>query len=65
MTALEQADALAQEAIELLLAERQRIDDRLAQLGDKKSPDKRRGRPPKAKDPLTSGLLCTTERIES
>jgi hypothetical protein len=49
MTALEQADALQQQAIDLLLAERQQIDDRLAQLGhgDKKGPVARRGRPPK------------------
>jgi hypothetical protein len=45
-TVLEQADALTQQAVELLLAERERIDERLAQL--KKDPDaKRRGRPRK------------------
>lgn len=49
MNAIEQADQLQQQAVELLLAERQRIDDRLAQLqGTKKDPDaKRRGRPSK------------------
>jgi hypothetical protein len=49
MTAIEQADELQRQAIALLLAERQQIDDRLAQLGhgDKKSPVARRGRPPK------------------
>ena len=36
MNAIEQADALTAQAIELLLAERQRIDDRLVQL--KKDP---------------------------
>ncbi len=47
-TVLDQVDALTAQAVELLLAERERIDQRLAQLGDKKSPDmKRRGRPPK------------------
>jgi hypothetical protein len=48
MTAIEQADALTQQAIELLLAEREQIDQRLAQLGDKKTtPGKKRGRPSK------------------
>lgn len=50
MNAIEQADVLQQQAVELLLAERQRIDDRLAQLGDKKAPAVKRGRPPKARE---------------
>jgi hypothetical protein len=45
-TVLEQADALTAQAVELLLAERQRIDDRLAQLGQNKTAlPKKRGRP--------------------
>lgn len=61
MTAIEQAYALQQQAITLLLAERQKIDDRLAQLGhgDKKSPVARRGRPPK--QPETSFHSETTQ----
>ena len=45
MTALEQANELQQQAIELLLAERQAIDERLAQLGQVTL--KKRGRKPK------------------
>jgi hypothetical protein len=49
MTALEHADALAAQAIALLVAERHQIDDRLVQLGygGEKPPVARRGRPPK------------------
>jgi hypothetical protein len=61
MTAIEQADALQQQAIALLLAERQQIDERLIQLGhgDKKSPVARQGRPPK--QPETSFHSETTQ----
>ena len=58
MTAIEQADALTQEAVELLLAERQQIDDRLHQLGHadgagqkKTTLGKKRGRPSKLSQP--------------
>jgi hypothetical protein len=47
MTALEQANELQQQAIELLLAERQAIDERLAQLGQVTL--KKRGRKPREK----------------
>ena len=44
-TALEQANALTDQAIELLLAEREQIDQRLAQLQNKTALPKKRGRP--------------------
>ena len=50
MTAIEQADHLQQQAITLLLAERQQIDDRLSQLGHSSTTgviSKKRGRKPK------------------
>jgi hypothetical protein len=50
MTALDQANVLIDQAIELLLAERQQIDERLAQLGHgdtNTAPMKKRGRPAK------------------
>jgi hypothetical protein len=48
MNAIEQADALQQQAIELLLAERERIDQRLAQLKKDPISVKKRGRPAKS-----------------
>lgn len=51
MSALEQAEALRQEAISLLLSERQQIDTELEQLGydgQEKAAFKKRGRPRKA-----------------
>jgi hypothetical protein len=48
MTILEKAEGLRQEAILLLLDERKRIDESLAQLGYEKAPLKKRGRPPKS-----------------
>jgi hypothetical protein len=56
MTALEQASELQQQAIQLLLTEREEIDHRLAQLGhgqEKTTTMKRRGRPPKTQSPNT------------
>jgi hypothetical protein len=49
MTALEKAAELQDEAVNILLAEREQIDARLEQLGygDKKSPAIKRGRPRK------------------
>ena len=49
MTAIKQAHDLKQQAIDLLLNEREKIDQELQQLGhgEIKSPSKRRGRPPK------------------
>jgi hypothetical protein len=48
MTAIEKAQALRQQAIAILLAEREQIDTHLAQLGyGEKAALKRRGRPPK------------------
>ncbi len=55
MTAIEQADALQEQAITVLLAERQQIDDRLTQLGHGEG--KKRGRPRKTekeKPPLNN-----------
>ena len=57
MNALDQAAQFQQQAIDVLLAERQRIDDRLAQLGQ--GVGKKRGRKPKnqeqEKAPHTEG----------
>lgn len=48
MTALEHAEQLRQEAITILVKERERIDAQLIQLGyGEKSPVQRRGRKPK------------------
>jgi len=48
MTAIEQAQALQQQAIAILLAEREQIDAHLAQLGNgKETLGKKRGRPVK------------------
>jgi hypothetical protein len=47
MTAIEQAQALQQQAISILLAEREQIDVHLAQLGHGQAPGKKRGRPAK------------------
>jgi hypothetical protein len=50
MTAIEQAEQLRLQAIEILTAERQRLDEQLAQLGygQEKAPlGKKRGRKPK------------------
>jgi hypothetical protein len=56
MTAIEQADEYRLKAIDLLLSEREQIENRLNQLGygqEQKSPDKkRRGRPPKQQPDL-------------
>jgi hypothetical protein len=56
MTSLEQADDYRLKASDLLLNEREQIDNRLNQLGygqEQKSPDKkRRGRPPKLSTPI-------------
>jgi hypothetical protein len=47
MTAIEQAQQLRDQAIAILMAERDRIDAQLAQFGEIKVPVTRRGRPPK------------------
>jgi hypothetical protein len=62
MTALEQANELQLQAVNILLAEREQIDARLAQLGYgdiKTAPMKKRGRPP-IKQTLISDQPCTT-----
>ncbi len=54
MSAIDQASELTTQAIQILLAERQRIDDILKQLGhgqEKTTTMKRRGRPPKELSP--------------
>ena len=48
MNALAQAAELQQQAIDLLLNEREMIDQRLAQLGNGELHIKRRGRPKKS-----------------
>lgn len=50
MTALEEVAELKQKAIEILLAERERIDEQLALLQEN-APAKRRGRKPKVTGP--------------
>lgn len=62
MTAIEQAQALQQQAITILLAEREQIDAQLAQLGhgqEKAAPGKKRGRP--VKQLSISDQLDTTQ----
>ncbi len=50
MNTLQQVAILKQQAVDLLLAERDRIDAELAILGQEKAPNnKRRGRPPNPK----------------
>ncbi|MGA2898434.1 MAG: hypothetical protein ABSE27_12685 [Acidobacteriaceae bacterium] len=51
MNALAQAAELQQQAIDLLLNEREMIDQRLAQLGNGELHIKRRGRPKKSEAP--------------
>lgn len=60
MTAIEQAEELRQKAIALLIAERDQIDGRLAQLGygQEKAPSgKKRGRKPKSSTPPAEPLF--------
>jgi hypothetical protein len=64
MRALDQATELQNQAIAILLSEREAIDERLAQLGYgeiKTAPMKKRGRPPKQPEifaqPYTTGLV--------
>lgn len=61
MTAIEQAQALQTQAIEILIAERDRIDAHLVQLGygEIKSPAVKRGRPAKVR-PLSSSVHSDT-----
>lgn len=47
MTAIEQAEQLRLQAMNILRIERERIDVLLAQLGDEKGPHKKRGPKPK------------------
>jgi hypothetical protein len=64
MTALEKAAELQEEAVNILLAEREQIDARLGQLGygqEKAALGKKRGRPSKT---LTSDLLGMTGSVE-
>ena len=67
MTAIEQAQNLQQQAIAILLAEREQIDQHLVQLGhgDKKSPASKRGRPAKVRPLLSSVPNDTTQPISS
>jgi hypothetical protein len=64
MTALEKAAELQEEAVSILLAEREQIDARLEQLGygKEKAPAKHRGRPPK--QPLIFDQPCSSESVE-
>jgi hypothetical protein len=65
MNTLEQVATLKQQAVELLLAERDRIDAELAILGQEKATtQKRRGRPPKTSD-LPSGPADTIHSTDS
>ena len=66
MTAIEQAQSLQQQAIAILIAEREQIDAHLAQLGygEKNAPlGKKRGRP--VKQLSLAVPLCTTRVGES
>ena len=59
MTALEEASELQAKAVTILLAEREQIDQRLAQLGYGQAcaPAKRRGRPPLPKGLSLAGVV--------
>ena len=58
MTALEQVEQLTQQAVAILLAEREAIDARLAQLGHGDGQiKKRRGRPPLPKALSLAGAV--------
>ena len=61
MTAIEQAEELRQQAITILLDERDAIGQKLTLLGyEQKSPDtKRRGRPPKGEASVHSDTTRT------
>ena len=60
MTALEKAAELQDEAVNILLAEREQIDARLEQLGhNKTASQKKRGRPCKVAMPLPSDASYT------
>jgi hypothetical protein len=63
MTAIEQANELTRQAIGILIAERERIDELLAQLGhgEIKSPAVKRGRPAKVRPLLFSAQSDTTQ----
>ena len=68
MTAIEKADDLVKQAIQVLLEERHDIERRLGQLGYdgaeiKTTTMKRRGRPP-LKQPLISDQPCSSESVE-
>jgi hypothetical protein len=60
MDTLEQVADLKRQAVELLLAERERIDAELAIFTDKKDPSvKRRGRPPRLPEQVSSPTETT------
>jgi len=61
MTALEQAAQFQQQAIAVLLSERQEIDDRLAQLGH--GTPKKRGRKPKEQEKDPSDMRGQTAAL--
>lgn len=64
MDVIEQVALLKAQAIELLIAERHRIDAVLASLqpGQEKAPAKRRGRPPR---PISDQLYTTQSALTS
>jgi len=60
MTAIEQAEQLRNQAIEILVAERARIDEQLASFGygqEKAALPKKRGRKPKTSTPPVEPLF--------
>lgn len=63
MTALEEVAELKQKAVDILLAERERIDRELSVLQEN-APTKRRGRRPKNQEPV-SHSETTGERSSS
>ena len=67
MTALEQADQLTQQAVEILLAARQEIEQRPTKLGYgeiKTASQKKRGRP--CKEAISPVVLpCSSEQVLS
>ena len=68
MNAIDQAQALRQQAIDILLAERRRIDEELAQFGHgqiKATLGKKRGRPLKVTEPSQPSLIGNSESAHS
>jgi hypothetical protein len=65
MGILEQVDQLKAQAVELLLAERKRIDAQLAILQGEKKPASKRGRPARLRESSQPDQLYSSESTQS